>query len=164
MTPLKLPTVSLMLSIVLWGSLLGGIWYSNLIFMPVFLSALPDSAIVVNGPLGIHEETFWMMIHPLVVLSVIITLVLNWKVKTRRKLIGLSLAVYVPVLIITGLYFIPELMDFVNSANLPISREEWSVRADRWKMLSWVRGAFMLAGLVPLLVALTKPAESAEGR
>jgi hypothetical protein len=85
-------------------------------------------------------------------------------VKTRRKLIGLSLAVYVPVLIITGLYFIPELMDFVNSANLPISREEWSVRADRWKMLSWVRGAFMLAGLVPLLVALTKPAESAEGR
>jgi len=164
MTPLKLPTIALMLSVVLWGALLGGIAYSHLVFIPVFMSGLPDSAIVVNGPYAIHEEAFWMKIHPLLVLSVIVTLALNWKMKARRKLIGLSLAVYVPVLIVTGLYFIPELMDFANSANIPLSREEWSVRTDRWIMLSLIRGALMFVAIVPILLALVKPVNGVEGR
>ena len=77
MATLRLNTISLMLSIVLWGTLLGGIAYSHLVYFPPYLSALPDSAVVVNGPYGLHEATFWMIIHPLLLLSLIVALVLN---------------------------------------------------------------------------------------
>ena len=74
----RLGNTSLMLSVVLWGTLLGGIAYSHLVFFPVYLSALPDSSVVVNGPYGLHEQIFWMTIHPLLILSLVVSLVLNW--------------------------------------------------------------------------------------
>lgn len=61
----RLSNPTLMLSIVFWGTLLGGIAYSHLVYFPPYLSALPDSAVVVNGPYALHEVIFWMTIHPL---------------------------------------------------------------------------------------------------
>ncbi len=85
MVTLRLGTYSLFLAVILWGTLLGGIAYSHLVYFPVYLSALPDSAVVVNGPHGLHEARFWMTIHPLLVLALILALVLNWKSRSRRN-------------------------------------------------------------------------------
>lgn len=153
----RLSTVSLMLSIVLWGTLLGGIAYSHLVYFPVYLSALPDSAVVVNGPYGLHEAIFWMIIHPLLILSLIITLVLNWKLRARRKLILISFVVYVLVIVISQIYFIPELVAFERSPESSLTPAEWLARGQRWQRLSWTRGAIMYAGMLPLLLALAKP-------
>lgn len=147
-----------MLSIVLWGTLLGGITYSHLVYFPAYLSALPASAVVVTGPYGLHEGVFWMTIHPLLILSLIVTLVLNWRWPSRRKLISISLAIYVLVLVVTQLYFLPELFAFQRSAGSSVSPAEWFARGQRWQRLSWIRGAVCYAGFVPLLFALTKPA------
>jgi hypothetical protein len=159
MGTLRLSTISLMLAIVLWGTLLGGIAYSHLVYFPVFLSALPASAVVVNGPYGLNEARFWMTIHPLLILSLILTLVLNWRLKSRRKLILISFAVYVLVLVISLLYFIPELIAFQHSPASGLSAAEWLARGQRWQRLSWLRGATCYAAFVPLLLALTKPAD-----
>lgn len=160
MATLRLSTVSLMLTIILWGTLLGGIAYSHLVYFPAYLSALPDSAAVVNGPYGLNEATFWALIHPLLILSLIATLILNWRSKSRRQLIGTSLAVYVLVLIVSGLYFIPELGAFKHSAESRLSAVEWLARGQRWQHLSWLRGAVCYAAFVPLLLALTIPANT----
>jgi hypothetical protein len=157
MTTLKLNTLSLMLSIIFWGTLLGGIAYSHLVYFPVYLSALPDSAVIVNGPYALHEGTFWMIIHPLLILSLIISLVLNWKLKARRKLIGITMALYAVALVATTFYFVPELKAFANSPNLLVSPAEWLARGQRWQWLSWTRGLMMYIGFVPLLLALAKP-------
>ena len=157
MTTLRLSTVSLMLSIILWGTLLGGIAYSHLVYFPPYLSALPDSAVVVNGPYGLHEGIFWMTIHPLLILSLIITLALNWRLPARRKLILITFALYVLVLIISQIYFIPELGAFARSPESSLTPAEWLARGQRWQRLSWIRGATMYAGIVPLLLALARP-------
>ena len=157
MATLRLSTVSLMLSIILWGTLLGGIAYSHLVYFPVYLSALPDSAVIVNGPYGLNEARFWGLIHPLLILSLIATIVLNWNQKARRKLIGITMVLYVLAILATALYFVPELMAFANSPNLSVSPEAWLARGRRWQRLSWARGALMYIGLVPLLFALAKP-------
>ncbi len=149
--------VSLMLSIILWGTLLGGITYSHLVYFPAYLSALPDSAVVVNGAYGLSEGIFWMIIHPLLILSLIVTLALNWKLKSRRKLILISFAVYALVLVVSQLYFIPELGAFKHSPESSLSPAEWLARGQRWQRLSWLRGAICYAAFVPLLLALTKP-------
>src|SRR5918912_3572579 len=98
MARLRLGNGSLMLSVVLWGTLLGGIAYSHLVYFPVYLSALPDSSVVVNGPYGLNEGIFWVTIHPLLILSLVFTLVTNWRLRERRKLILVSAAVYFVVM------------------------------------------------------------------
>ena len=154
----RLGNSSLMLSVVLWGTLLGGIAYSHLVYFPVYLSALPDSSVVVNGPYGLHEGRFWMLIHPLLILSLVVTLVLNWRLRARRKLILISFAVYVLVIVVSSIYFIPELIAFERSPQAGVSPAEWLARGQRWQRLSWVRGATMYATFLPLLLALAKPA------
>lgn len=157
MVTLKLGTYALFLVVILWGTLLGGIAYSHLVYFPVYLSALPDSAVVVRGPYGLHEAIFWMTVHPLLILSLIVALVLNWKAKSRRKLILISFAIYFVVLVITQIYFLPELVAFEGSPETNVLRSEWIARGQRWQTLSWIRGAGMFAGILPLLLALTKP-------
>ena len=157
MATLGFSTISLMLSIVLWGTLLGGIAYSHLVYFPVYLSALPDSAVVVNGPYGLHEAVFWMTIHPLLILSLVVTLALNWRLRARRKLVLISFAVYLLVIVISQIYFIPELMAFARSPESGLPPAEWLARGQRWQRLSWIRGAIMYAGTLPLLLALAKP-------
>ena len=157
MKTVRLSTISLMLSIILWGTLLGGIAYSHLVYFPVYLSALPDSAVVVNGPYGLHEELFWTLIHPLLILSLVVSLALNWKIRARRRLIGISLTLYALAIVATAFYFVPELRAFKNSPNLAVSPAEWFARGQRWQKLSWLRGTVMYLGIVPLLLALTKP-------
>jgi len=158
MPSLRLSTVSLMLSVILWGTLLGGVAYSHLVYFPAYLSALPDSAVVVNGPYGLNEGVFWVLIHPLLILSLLTTLVLNWRLKPRRKLIAITLAVYFVVLVVSSLYFIPELGAFKHSPESGLSSAEWLVRTQRWQHLSWARGAVCYLNIIPLLLALTIPA------
>lgn len=143
-----------MISILLMGILLGGIVYSHIVYFPVYLSALPDSSVLVNGPYALHEENFWLLIHPLAILSLIISLALNWKIRARRKLIAITLIVYAVVIVITQLYFLPELRAFHNSPNSNVSPAEWFARGQRWQYFSWIRGTFMGLIIVPLLLAL----------
>jgi hypothetical protein len=164
MATLRLSTISLMLAIVLWGTLLGGIAYSHLVYFPVYLSALPNSAIVVNGPYGLHEAIFWMIIHPLLILSLIVTLALNWRLRARRKLILISFVVYVLVIIISQIYFVPELIAFERSPESSLTPVQWLARGQRWQRLSWLRGAVCYAAFVPLLLALTRRAAFRKNR
>ncbi|MGI9066622.1 MAG: hypothetical protein ACR2HX_09495 [Pyrinomonadaceae bacterium] len=120
---------------------------------------MPDSAVVVNGTYGLNEVPFWAIIHPLLILSLIVTLVLNWKSRPRRKLILISFATYIVLLVVTQIYFVPELVAFKHSPESSLSPAEWLARGQRWQKLSWIRGAVCYAALVPLLLALTKPAE-----
>jgi uncharacterized membrane protein len=151
-----------MLSVVLWGTLLGGVAYSHIVFFPVYLSALPDSAAVVSGPYGLHEARFWMTIHPLLIVSLAVTLALNWRLRARRWLIVLSLALYLAVLVVTSVYFVPELIAFEGSPRSGLPAAEWQARADRWQRRSWTRGASLYVGMLPLLFALARPARAAE--
>ncbi len=152
----NLGTFALMLAVVLWGTLLGGIAYSHIVYFPVYLSDLPASAVLVNGPYGLNEGIFWLLIHPLLIISLIAALVLNWNSRARRNLIALSFVVYILVLIVSQLYFVPELVLFKHSPESTIPASDWLARGKRWQRLSWVRGLIMYLSIVPLLFALTK--------
>lgn len=154
----NLGNIVLMLAIVLWGTLLGGVVYSHLVFFPAYLSDLPASAVVVNGPYGMSEAIFWVIIHPLLIVALAAALVLNWNSRPRRRLIAISFAVYVAILLVSFFYFVPELVLFKNSPQSTVPAAEWLARGRRWQRLSWLRGLAMYVMYVPLLLALTKPA------
>lgn len=151
---------ALMVTIVLWGTLLGGIAYSHLVYFPAYLSDLPASAVLVNGPYGLNEGIFWIIIHPLLIISLVSTLILNWRSAVRRKLIAISVAVYVIVLLVTQFYFLPELVLFRHSPESTVAASEWLIRGRRWQRFSWLRGLTMYLAFVPLLLALSKPVDN----
>lgn len=149
----------LILAIVLWGTLLGGVVYSHLVFFPAYLSDLPASAVVVNGPYGMNDGRFWVIVHPLLIISLVAALVFNWTSRSRRRLIALSFVVYLITLLVSLIYFVPELVLFKHSPESTVPATEWLARGRRWLQLSWLRGATMYLAYVPLLFALTKPAD-----
>jgi hypothetical protein len=155
----KFGTPALMLAIVLWGTLLGGVVYSHLVYFPVYLSDLPNSAVLVNGPYGLNDARFWVLIHPLLIIALAAALVLNWNSSARRKLIAVSFVVYAVVLLVSFFYFVPELTLFKHSPESTVAAADWLARGRRWQRLSWLRGVVMFLMFVPLLLALTKPAE-----
>ena len=157
---IKLRNLSLIVAIILWATLLGGIVYSHIVFFPVYLSALPDSAVLVRGPYALNDARFWVVIHPLLIASLAVTVLLNWKLRRRRLLIGISLAVYVLAIIATSLFFVPELMAFLASPESSVSRAEWLSRGQRWQYLSWLRGAIMYLAFIPLLLALRESSQN----
>jgi hypothetical protein len=148
---------SLFLAITVWGILLGGIVYSHLVFFPVYLSDLPNSAAVVNGKYAFNEAPFWTTVHPLLILSLAAALALNWKFKPRRNLIALSFGIYAVALLVTALYFVPELMAFAKSPESNLPAAEWLARGHRWHNLSLIRAVWCFLGFVPLLSATSKP-------
>jgi len=156
-------SISLMVAIFFYGILLGGIVYSHVVFFPTYLSASPNSASLVNGPYALHDENFWTLIHPVNILALLATLVLNWKIAPRRKLIAVPLAVYVLALIVTFIYFVPELRAFRASPNSAIPAAEWFARGQRWQHFSWVRGSLMGLAMFPLLLALSVSEPEATG-
>jgi hypothetical protein len=153
----NLGTLALMLAIVFWGTLLGGIAYSHLVYFPVYLSDLPASAVVANGPYGLNDGLFWIIIHPLLIISLIATLILNWNSTKRRQLIAVSFGIYVTLLLISLFYFAPELVLFKHSPESTVPATDWLTRGRRWQHLSWLRGLAMYIAFIPLLLALTTP-------
>ncbi len=154
MLKLRARTIALMISILLMGVLLGGIVYAHIVFFPPYLSALPASSSLVNGPYALHDEYFWTLIHPIAILSLIVSLVLNWKIPARRKLIAVPLIVYVLAIVVTAIYFVPELRAFKASPSSGVSPAEWYARGQRWQHLSWTRGTVIGLSYIALLLAL----------
>ena len=118
------------------------------------------SAAVVNGPYGLNEARFWLTIHPLLVLSLVIALIANWRERTKRFLIGSTLIVYLVVLVVSALFFVPELIAFHDS---PITAGDWQPRADRWWNLSLLRGTTLFIFAIPLLFARARSEASNGG-
>jgi hypothetical protein len=147
--------LTLFLCIIFWAILIGGIGYSHVVYMPAYLGHLPASNSLIQGEYGLHDENFWMLIHPVVILTSIAALAFNWKMKSRRKLIATAFGIYALALVVTALYFVPELQAFAK-AGLEEPAADWQARGEQWLKLSLVRGSCIFVGFVLLLLALTK--------
>ena len=149
--------ISLYITLTLWATLIGGVMYSHIVYFPPYLSHLPESTNLINGAYAIHDGNFWMLMHPTLILSLIVTLILNWKVVERRRWVLATVGIYALTIVATALYFVPELMAFADSYKSNTTTvAEWFERGQTWQHLSWVRGCFMYSGFVFLLFSLTK--------
>jgi hypothetical protein len=148
--------ISLLAAITFWATIIGAVMYSHVVFLSAYLPNLPASTSLLSGPYGIHDENFWIPIHPLCIIALVITLVLNWNLLPRRKYILATLILYIIVLVITFIYFVPELQAFASSHQSNLPAAQWIERGTRWEKLSWIRGFFMYCGFVLLLMALVK--------
>jgi hypothetical protein len=149
--------LSLFVAITFWAIIIGGVMYSHLVYFPAYLSYLPESNNLIAGENGLKDGNFWMLIHPFAILSTTLTLILNWKLKTRRKFILMSFSIYVLAIIATAVYFLPTLFIFADAAKYPtVTATEWFQRGQTWQHLSWIRGSTLYVGFLFMIIALTK--------
>ena len=152
----------LSLAILSYIIVIGGATYEHLAVVPQWTAAPPTSLAMFQGTYGLHAEKFWIPIHPITLLLMAAALIANWK-SPRRKTIGLSMAGYVLVLVITFAHFVPELIAITTTPYSETVDADLQRRAGQWETLSLVRLGFMNIVATFFLSALTIP-ERAVGR
>jgi len=154
----RLNNLLLALGAISFITVIGGAVYEHLAFVPQWAAAPPTSLALLQGPYGMRPERFWMPIHPVTLLLMIAALVANWRT-VRRRAMSMALGGYTLVLIITGIYFVPELLAITGTPYADTVDAGLQTRAARWETLSIVRLVFLVALALTWLSALAQPAE-----
>lgn len=135
----------------------GAAVYEHVAVWPNAFASLPKSLTSFQGEYALNSGPFWMMIHPVTMVLLIIALIVSWKTQ-RKKHVFYSLIVYVAILATTFAWFVPELLDLVNTPYSNAYDASLTSRGSRWEILSIIRGVVLFATAIFLYMGLTKPA------
>ena len=105
----RLATAALILGATSFIIVIGGAVYEHLAVVPMWSTAVPASLAMFQGEYGLRAQNFWIPIHPVTIVLLLAAAILNWRT-VRRMWILLPLVGYAIVLIITSIYFVPELL------------------------------------------------------
>ena len=134
---------------------IGGAVYEHLNVVPTWSAGPPVSLAMFQGEYGMNPELFWMLIHPVNIVLFIITLALHWR-SARRKFIAIVLASYVAILIITAIYFVPELLSIIKTDYSVTADAQLTSRAQLWEALSIIRLGILVVLSIILFLGLTR--------
>lgn len=138
-----------------FSAIVGAAIYEHTALWPAAFSEIPRSLTVFQGPYHLNAQAFWIPIHPITLLLFVITLIFHWKTD-RKKNILIALGGYTVVLIVTFIFFVPELIDLTGTPYSDTIDESLQSRGNLWVMLSLVRLLFLIVLAVQLLLGLTK--------
>ena len=137
---------------------MGGATYEHLAVVPAWTAAVPASLAMFQGEYGLVAQNFWIPIHPLTIVLLVVGLIANWRTE-RRVYVAATLGGYLVILAATFLFFVPELMSLIGTPYSQAVDAELTRRANLWETLSLVRLGVLGLLAVVLLLGLSKPAE-----
>lgn len=144
-----------MLSSLSFCVIIGAAIYEHTALWPAAFSTPPRSLTVFQGPYALNAAMFWMPIHPVTFLLLVVALILSWKTE-RKKFVMITVAGYAAILLATFTFFVPELIDLTGTPYSETSDHSLQVRGNRWIVLSIVRAGVLIGLAITLLTGLTK--------
>lgn len=150
-------TTLLLLAAMSFLCMITGGLYEHVTMIPRWSAAPPVSLSMFKGPYGVNMGLFWQSIHPITLILFAAALILNWKTP-RRSLILVPFIAYVLMLVVTFIFFVPELISIIKTPLADTPDAELTSRAGRWETQSLFRLFIMLPMGAILLLSLTKPA------
>lgn len=148
------------LNCLLFSIIVGAAVYEHLAVWPSAYAAPPTSLTMFQGEYALDAQAFWIPIHPVTLLSFAISAALFWRTP-RRKFVLIPLVGYVAVLIITFIYFVPELLSIVATEYSSVASEDLTRRAATWEALSLARLASLIVMAFVLYLGLAKAPKTA---
>lgn len=130
--------------------MVGGAVYEHIAVVPQWSAAPPASLSMFQGEYGLNPAPFWMIIHPVNLILFLITLALHWKTERMKSLLIPFLS-YVVILVITAIFFVPELISITETPFANTTDAGLTERAKFWELMSIVR----LVTLMILVVILS---------
>jgi hypothetical protein len=155
-------TTFIAIAFMAWGIVCGAALYEHVAVIPIWTKNPPETIAFLQPPHGLQADKWWPRIHPLVMLTMVAALVASWRDPSVRRQLGTILAGYLLVLVLTAIWFVPELLALTTDPNAEIPPAEWKTRADRWEALSLARIGFMLVLTTFLARALIRASSSPE--
>ena len=143
------------ISCLTFAIMIGGAVYEHLNVVPQWTAAPPVSLSMFQGEYGLKPELFWMSIHPVNIILFAATLIIHWKTK-RRKNVLITLISYFIILIITSIYFVPELLSITSTTYASAPDSDLTKRAKLWEILSLARLGVLMVLSIILFTGLTK--------
>lgn len=143
------------ISCLAFAIMIGGAVYEHVNVVPQWSAAPPVSLSMFQGEYGLNPELFWMSIHPVNIILFAVTLIIHWKTK-RRKNVLITLIAYFIILIITSIYFVPELISITSTTYASSSDSSLTQRAKLWEILSLARLGVLMVLSIILFTGLTK--------
>jgi hypothetical protein len=135
--------------------IIGAAVYEHIAVVPQWSAAPPQSLAMFQGPYGLNPGPFWQSIHPVTLLLFLITLVVHWR-SDRKQPLTVVLLSYMAILVVTAIYFVPELIQITTTPFASTVDAGLAKRAALWETLSLVRlGVLVILSLV-LFNGLTK--------
>ena len=132
---------------------IGAAAYEHLAVVPQWSAAPPVSLSMFQGKYGLNAAAFWVPIHPVTLLLMIAALAVAWNTQGRKNA-GIALAGYASIIVITGMYFVPELLAITGTPFSETVDPALTARANRWELLSLVRLAAMVGLAFVLFLGL----------
>jgi hypothetical protein len=134
---------------------IGAAIYEHLAVVPRWAAGPPASLSMFQGDYGLYAQAFWIPIHPITLALLLLTLIISWK-SPRRTNVLTNLIGYVAILVITSIYFVPELIAITTTPYSDTVDAALTERAEKWEMLSLVRLGFLIILSLILFMGLTR--------
>ena len=147
----QLATPVLMAAALFFAMNVGAGIYQHLFGIPAMFSS--SEALKNYGGMDEQAPVFWMVLHLLIVATLTLSLIFNWRNAARKKFLWIALGGYVFVSLVS-IYFAAQLKVFIE---LPANGTEFFERTRRWLTLSWFRVIILLGSVLMVLTALSKP-------
>ncbi len=125
--------------------------YEHLFGIPQMLRSPATLSETSNNDLG-QASKFWIPLHISVLITMISSLVFNWRNPGKKKWI---LAVFIGYIYtsVVSIFFARELFSFSELTDAA----EFSRQTGNWILLSWHRPLIGLTSVVLLMIAISKP-------
>jgi uncharacterized membrane protein YhaH (DUF805 family) len=141
-----------------FSAIVGAAIYEHTALWPAAFSELPRSLSVFQGSYKLNAAAFWIPIHPVTLLLLVITLMTTWRTP-RRMHVVYTLTGYLAILVTTFSFFVPELIDLTTTPYSDTFDESLQSRGSLWIALSLVRAGVLIVLAMVLLLGLTKKAD-----
>lgn len=147
------PNILHILASIVFITIIGAAIYEHAAVVPMWSAAPPRSLSMFQGEYGLQAVNFWKPVHPIAILLLAAALITNWRQPQRKQLL-ITLGGYALILVITGIYFVPELLSITASTYSTAVSDDLTGRAKTWEALSLVRLGVLLVLAVVLLNGL----------
>lgn len=133
------------------GMQVGGALFDSLVNDPVWSASVAAA----RQWTQVDTSRFYIVFSNLLFLVAIITLVAGWRAqRPLRNWLRLATALFIIAIVVTIIYFLPELQQIRGVAAVSIPDDELSRRIQRWTLLDNVREALILGGFALIVHTL----------
>jgi hypothetical protein len=147
----KLATPFLIACAILMAMVNGTGVYQHMFDIPKMLSSSIAFAEALNNNMG-QPQKFWIPLHGMIFITLVLSLIFNWKNPARKKLVLTVFLGYLYISVIS-IPFAQQLFAFQEITDA----SEFTRRTNLWILLSWHRVIIGLASVVLLMIAISRP-------
>lgn len=151
--PLTKANIWLFWAIALYFLMNGAQIWETALFIPAWTEAPPASLHFFEPPYGIDLKTFWIVVHTIHEVVLIIALIYGWKITKRRNWMLLLMFLHISVRIWTLTYFAPAIIEFQSIDVVDKVDQGLVENANQWETLNYIRvGSYLALNLCFLLL------------